>query len=642
MFPKNPGDSPKNPYLPATKHKTLEGSPRGNSSDGMGPKSFRHTHLGRLPPELRVIIYTELLATPPPFAGHDFAAASSNLRASSTATKRFVHIKASWRQVIRICRQIYNEAHPIFFASQAYFFANSQVAADYLGCSMTSFKQPLRLDTITALFLSGFVETMPLYSKERLDDIFSNPNDVRNFNTRQELEMQTFKMIWTSRFYSLRGLKSLETIALCFRVGEETLIINLLYCLTGMRRGFVQFVDASHWVIREQNPEDWSIQYSSFSCGDYRGKDNEEIPFDRRRIELKVTDINSRAPGLQEGDERFVEVSIQWPVPKSQVQVSVSSDQDDRSSANTPGATSPADTSDESDIEPLSSESHETRREVSPDQAEENALAEDSESDSIFAEVEPNSNVNEESPDLGLNSEDSRDSQETMATHQEGDHTSLRSSSEEVSGVQSGAQCSLPTENPSLSRSLERLARHEPITTKDDQLSLLDTSDRHDQIQDESDSNTPHAKISQHIEDSHPEHGAETDHVQQNLNLSAGEPSDHTNGTVPSSSRTQPLPEISNAPNPYTEEEMESYERWLQGSISRTQQQNSKALRTEKEPSRLHEKKMEHIAKASITGSTTKTPAGMSSTTLSQETPVMLAVASLLLLLILAILAYLP
>ena len=497
-FPNNTGYYSTNPYAPVSKHKSLEGFPRGNGSHETSLKPFHQTHLGRLPPEIRVMIFTELLATPPAFAGHDFVTTSSNFRASSTAPTRFVHIKASWRQVMRTCRQIYFESHPIFFASKAYFFAKPP--ARLFEYSMISFRQVLRLDTITALCLSGFVETLPLYSKERLDEIFSDPNDPRrNSNTRQQLEMQTFKTIRSDGIFGVRGLKSLRTVSLCMLVGEEMLYVNLLYGISEMRRGFVEFTDALRWVIREQNPEDaWSIQYSCFTSGDFnRGKDNETISYDRRRIEFEVTDIDSRAPGLREGDERFVEVSIQRPVTKSPAQGPLSSDQDDRSLADTYDnadvvsmngdsretqleGTIPADTSDETDIETLSRDPHEIQREESPDQAEERLLTENSENADVSAEVEPNSNVNDESPVLGQNSEDSRDPQEIMATHQERDHILLQPSSEEVSGVQSGAQSSLLAESPSLSRTPERLARLGTMTTGDDQMSLLDTSNGND------------------------------------------------------------------------------------------------------------------------------------------------------------------
>ena len=335
-FPNDGASFPTSSYAPVSERKYLNGLPREKSSDETGRKPFRQTHLGRLPLELRQMIYPELLAAPPAFAGHSFATISSNVKASSTAPIRYVHIQASYRQVMYTCRQIYEEAYPIFFASKAYFFAKPQDADKFLNHSV--FLSPiLRLETITALCLSGFVETLPLYSRENLDDIFSNPVEARRIGTtRQQLEMQTYKKIWSPIIYGLRSvrIKSLKTVGLCFHVGQELMYLNLLYGLTDMRRGIVEFVDAKKWRMREQNPDGpWSIQYAVFENGDFnRGKYNERLEHDKRIIEREVTDINSRAPGLQEGDERFVEVSIQWPVTKSPSQGSLSSDQDDSAS----------------------------------------------------------------------------------------------------------------------------------------------------------------------------------------------------------------------------------------------------------------------------------------------------------------------
>ena len=490
-------------YSPVSEYKKFEGLQRAKGSGGTRPKPFRQTYLGRLPPELREMIYTGLLATPPTFAGRDFIRTSLSPSTSSTAPVNFVHLKASWRQIMQTCRQIYYEAWPIFFASRHYYFASPQEADRSLGYSVISFRPLLRLDTVTAICLSGFVNTIPLYSKERLDNIFSNPNDPRrNSNTRQQLETLKFKTISTNSIWSLRCLKSLRTVSLCFLVGEELLQINMLYGLTDIRRGFVEFVDAKKWLIREQNPEDaWSIQYACFTYGDFnKGKDNEEITYDRRLIEADVTDIDSRAPGLKQGDERFVEVSIRWPVKNSPAQDPLSNDPDDSSWSDTNddssvvavngdsddaqlGATHPADTSDESDIEPVSGAAHEIQSEVSSTQAEENVLTENSGHEDTSAEVESNSNVNDESPVLGLNSEDSRDSQESIATHQEGDNALSQPPSEEVPGIESGAQRNLRAELIAVSRTLERLAGLGSMTARDDQSSQLHTSDGHDHIQ---------------------------------------------------------------------------------------------------------------------------------------------------------------
>ncbi len=55
--------------------------------------------------------------------------------------------------------------------------------------------------------------------------------------------------------------------------------VDFVHGLSDIRKGLVEFKDASHWLIRSQNPGDhWRIQYACFPHGDYaRGKDDEII-----------------------------------------------------------------------------------------------------------------------------------------------------------------------------------------------------------------------------------------------------------------------------------------------------------------------------------------------------------------------------
>ena len=55
------------------------------------------------------------------------------------------------------------------------------------------------------------------------------------------------------------------------RVGEELGYMDFLFCLPGMARGVIDFLDESHWMIRLQSPEDeWKIQYACFYNTGYR------------------------------------------------------------------------------------------------------------------------------------------------------------------------------------------------------------------------------------------------------------------------------------------------------------------------------------------------------------------------------------
>ena len=290
-------------------------------------KPFLETGLGKLPPEIREIIFISLIATPPSYGGHDFAIDSAGPKNSASAQKKFVHIKASWYQVTQTCRQIYRESYPLFFASESYYLANPQELTQVLeyGCVLTPSQREcalgdlgcghilshrFRRSIITTLCLEGFVTDVFLYTKEKIDEILSDPTEDR---TRQELEAQTFTAVDKVACYSLSALPNLEKVGLRMRVGQEMEYVNFIYGVSEMRRGLVEFVDQSHWLIRNQHPNDaWRIQYACFTLADYgRDENSERISYDRRRIEKEVTDIDSRAPGLQEGDERYVEVQIQ-------------------------------------------------------------------------------------------------------------------------------------------------------------------------------------------------------------------------------------------------------------------------------------------------------------------------------------------
>ena len=97
------------------------------------------------------------------------------------------------------------------------------------------------------------------------------------------------------------------------RVGEEMAYLSFLYGLTGLQKGLVEFLNASKWLIRPQHAEHvWRIQYACFSGAAYGiDKNGELIDWNVLQIEKETTNIDSRATGLKDGDERYVEVEIQ-------------------------------------------------------------------------------------------------------------------------------------------------------------------------------------------------------------------------------------------------------------------------------------------------------------------------------------------
>ena len=517
-----------------------------NNSHGIALKPFIQTHFGRMPPELREKVFIELLATPPSHAGHDFTTISPAHRKSTTAPTRFVHIKESWHQVTRTCRQVYVESRPIFFAAKSYYLAKPQEVLQVL-CS--PWRQVFRLDTITALCLKGLVREILLYTKEQVDEIMSNPNDYRSRTmTREELAMTSFKMLSRSSIYNLKHLKNLRTVGLCFLVSEEVLYVDLLYCLTGMQRGLVEFVDASHWLIRPQRPEDvWSIQYACFSNGAYgKGKDDEAISNDRLRLEEEVTDIDSRAPELQEGDERYVEVQVQWPVIETPPQEPLDSVEDDIAS----------------NMGPLSLASHETRLGLNQDQFEDNTPAETSDYDDLFADLEQDWNETGQSEFLGLDGEDSGGPQIATDADQEEDGI-LQAAGEGVSEPQPAIQSDHSTENASPSSSSALIPHDAPVPTETDRPVLPETDGEDTRIQtDTGATDLPaHADL-RPIFQFHFQSEPKTDQVQQKVKDNVRGRSHRKKSKYLLGSRRGPLLEISSLRNPHTEEEMEFYEEW--------------------------------------------------------------------------------
>ena len=565
------------------------------NTDDAVPEPFLQTRLGRIPPEIRVKIFTELLAIPPSYGGHDFATDSSELGKSPKTPTKFVHMKASWHHVTRTCRQIYLESHSIFFASKSYLLANPQELEHFLEYDMisTPIRPIFQWDTITALCFKDLVEDLPLYSKEELDEIFSNPNDYRAvYNTREQFENMTFKRLNTSVCVELniKRLKSLRRVGLCIRVGEEMEYVNFLYGLSGMKRGLVEFVNASHWLIRPQNPEDaWSIQYACFLDGDYAlGKDDEEVPYDVCCIELAVTDIDSRAPGLQEGDERYIEVHIQRHEEDILPQRPLHEN--------------------EGDIDRGIALDAELRDYYhAHDQFEASTRAETSEDDSIIPQLEPVSNQIDQSSLLMLQSEDGLDSHPVTDTEQEEDHTFLGPTNEEISKTQSKTSSDQQAEDPSFSKSLASVTHNAPTDTENDRLFSTDTSDEDNQVQPDTDQ-VPHVASLPHDSRVQPESGTEASQVQKPLKDKAKEGVRRTNINYLSGRKRQPLSDVIIVPNPYTEEEMESYEKWQQQAITGNQEQTGKNSAQAERPSLLFGKTQEHRVKGPWATSTTAIP----------------------------------
>ena len=94
------------------------------------PRPFRNTALGKLPPELRVMIYQHLLVVPWSQADRDHN--TKNAKGFSTASQPFIHLKKSSVSILRTCRQIKLEAQSILLKSGIPYFAHAWELLSYL------------------------------------------------------------------------------------------------------------------------------------------------------------------------------------------------------------------------------------------------------------------------------------------------------------------------------------------------------------------------------------------------------------------------------------------------------------------------------------------------------------------------------
>ena len=259
-------------------------------------RPFTETHLGRIAPELRILIYHELVASPPTHAGQELTTQASRLEKRGPAAPKptFVHLHVSCLAILATCRQIYIEACPVFYARTSYYAAHAKELEQLISLTSSSVAHsPLRTNMNTCLCVKDVA-----HYRDRPYELLCSPL-LDAMNTR------------------LRHWESLRKIYLCMRAGEELDFIKFLFQLPNMEYGVVEFLDDSRWVIRLQRPEeDWKIQYACFCCGNKTGEGGVKLDQNDIRLQRRLLEIESRDPGLVEGQERFVEVNIDAPLEK--------------------------------------------------------------------------------------------------------------------------------------------------------------------------------------------------------------------------------------------------------------------------------------------------------------------------------------
>ncbi|CAD6579947.1 MAG: hypothetical protein ASARMPRED_009304 [Alectoria sarmentosa] len=235
------------------KHQETADHTREIASQG---QPFLRTHFGKLPPEIREEIFINLLATPPPHAGREISVP--------------YHLKASHLEILHTCRHIYLEAFAVFYNRQSYYAANAQELIYFLKFGHPNLPGPnsIRSDKITTLSVKNLIIHERIFTSEHLDQAFLGDTQARMLRLRPCMEELTDLRLdrqIRSAMHNLKSWTSLKKICLCMRVCEELEYIRFLFQIPGLERGVLDFLD-----------------------------DHKE----------------SRASGLKEGDERYVEVEI--------------------------------------------------------------------------------------------------------------------------------------------------------------------------------------------------------------------------------------------------------------------------------------------------------------------------------------------
>ncbi len=279
------------------------------------PKPFFKTGLGRLAPEIREQIFSNLLAFPLPYLGREYRVKQTAIDSRSPISlDRFVHLKASCLAVLQTCRQIYLEAFSIFYARKSYYLANAQELERFsnfgsgFSISLSIGPRHFRADTITSLCLNDLLKNMPKWNPRTVEYILSRSYP----HSREKLEAERVDRLdpELSRVY-LGSMRCLRKICLCMRVGQEQEYLEFLSRIHGLEDGVIVFLDNFHWAIRSRNVREdpRKLHYSAFPYKSLLSVNNLE-DFHKVKIQRRDLVLASRPSDLTEGDERWVEVEI--------------------------------------------------------------------------------------------------------------------------------------------------------------------------------------------------------------------------------------------------------------------------------------------------------------------------------------------
>lgn len=224
------------------------------------PRPFLNTALGKLPPELRVMIYQHLLVIFRLEADSDHN--TENVNRSSTVSQPFIHLKKSGLSILRTCRQLKHEAHRILLTSGIPYFANASELLSFLTCIGS--RGRLRLE---ALRVGALVFPEPFAYRNGSPQSEVVFVDSGNRISRRSAKKHPHTI---GALSLLMECESLRTIYMDMKQGEERMLFVMLRDLMRGVHKDLHLLGLHSWCVFRLDVREPSISWPRHFAGMYR------------------------------------------------------------------------------------------------------------------------------------------------------------------------------------------------------------------------------------------------------------------------------------------------------------------------------------------------------------------------------------
>ncbi|KAL6714704.1 hypothetical protein ACLMJK_008129 [Lecanora helva] len=250
--------------LPITKTSTIS----CNMKKPITPQPFLDTNFGRVPPEVRAVIWGHVFVAPEPWvlvrypdSRHqspptqmEVGPANSTDDSSDPSFLRRIDI-------LRTCRTIYQEGRHVLYSKNSFYFQSGSDCSKFLVSIGHEYVGKLK-----SLQFAGLVYYKSL-TKEKVDELFPEERFSSDYRARiLKLPRPYLYEDTEEAARLLRKCEGLTNVSLWMQVGEEEAIIDFLRHIRWWKT-YVDFIDSFHWKLRPEKPEE---RYSHCNSWDAR------------------------------------------------------------------------------------------------------------------------------------------------------------------------------------------------------------------------------------------------------------------------------------------------------------------------------------------------------------------------------------